>query len=132
MRRQPYICELPRCCRPSRAFCQTFLLVCLFGSIGSDLSSNSFLDLGYGESTSTNPMTVPPYAAALALMLIVSYSSDHFKERGRHTAALMVVAVIASALVTLSGSQLRGKHAHLHRCRPCLRHIPTIARLGCQ
>ncbi|KND91755.1 putative transporter [Tolypocladium ophioglossoides CBS 100239] len=57
-------------------------------------------------------ISIPPYAAAFALMFIVSYSSDHFKERGRHIAALIVVFAIAYALLaTLPEPQLRGKYA---------------------
>lgn len=50
--------------------------------------------LGYESSTSANLMTVPPYACALVLMLIVAYSSDHFKERGIHITCVATVSAI--------------------------------------
>jgi sugar phosphate permease len=69
-------------------------------------------DLGYHEPTTANLMTVPPYATAFVVMLVASYSSDHFKERGNHIAGLMTVAAIAYALLaTLPEECLGGKYA---------------------
>jgi MFS family permease len=57
-------------------------------------------------------MTVPPYATAFVVMLVASYSSDHFKERGYHIVSLMAVAAIAYALLaTLPEESLGGKYA---------------------
>lgn len=57
-------------------------------------------------------MTVPPYACAFALMFAASWSSDHFRDRGRHITVLMTVATIAYALLaTLPESKLGGKYA---------------------
>ena len=59
-----------------------------------------------------NLMTVPPYACAFVLMFVTSWSSDHFRDRGRHIAVLMCVATIAYALLaTLPESKLGGKYA---------------------
>ncbi|KAF5855678.1 hypothetical protein ETB97_008613 [Aspergillus alliaceus] len=71
-----------------------------------------FPDLGYSKPATANLMTVPPYAAAFILMLVTSYSSDHFRERGTHITGLMIVATIAYALLaTLPEHQLKGKYA---------------------
>ncbi|KAB8237556.1 major facilitator superfamily domain-containing protein [Aspergillus alliaceus] len=69
-------------------------------------------NLGYSKPATANLMTVPPYAAAFILMLVTSYSSDHFRERGTHITGLMIVATIAYALLaTLPEHQLKGKYA---------------------
>ncbi|KAF2807539.1 MFS general substrate transporter [Mytilinidion resinicola] len=69
-------------------------------------------DLGYHEPTKANLMTVPPYACAFVLMYIFAWSSDHYRERGFHCAALATVTAIAYALLAfLPESQLHGKYA---------------------
>lgn len=50
--------------------------------------------LGYKSSTSGNLMTVPPYACVLVLMFIVSYSSNHFEERGIHITVVASISAI--------------------------------------
>ncbi|KAJ5815487.1 hypothetical protein N7474_007264 [Penicillium riverlandense] len=69
-------------------------------------------NLGYEEATTANLMTVPPYACAFVLMFVASWSSDRFRDRGRHIAVLMCIATIAYALLaTLPESKLGGKYA---------------------
>lgn len=76
------------------------------------LISIEIIDLGYHEPTTANLMTVPPYAAAFVIMLVASYSSDHFKERGYHIAGLMTISTIAYALLaTLPEDSLGAKYA---------------------
>ena len=67
--------------------------------------------MGYNKPTTANLMTVPPYATAFVLMLLVSYSSDRFKERGIHIAVTMTIGTIAYALLaTLPEENLNGKY----------------------
>ncbi|KAE8393075.1 major facilitator superfamily domain-containing protein [Aspergillus alliaceus] len=76
-------------------------------------------NLGYSKPATANLMTVPPYAAAFVLMLVTSYSSDHFRERGTHITGLMIVATIAYALLaTLPEHQLKGKYACVYATYP--------------
>lgn len=56
-------------------------------------------ELGYKSSESANLMTVPPYACAFVLMYIIAKSSDYFKERGFHIAALSIVSAISYLVV---------------------------------
>lgn len=57
-------------------------------------------------------MTVPPYAVAFVVMMLASYSSDHFKDRGIHIVVIMSVGTIAYALLaTLPEDNLKGKYA---------------------
>lgn len=110
MLRQPFISRQPRCSLPYPGF---YLPLSAVRSTLLDQGlTNSIQGLGYDEPTTANLMTVPPYAAAFALMMIASYSSDHFKERGMHIVALMTVGMIAYCLLaTLPEDQLRGKYA---------------------
>ncbi|KAF4834365.1 MFS transporter prlL [Colletotrichum tropicale] len=39
-------------------------------------------------------MTVPPYAAAYVVQILVAYSADHFNARGVHSAALALIGAI--------------------------------------
>jgi hypothetical protein len=57
--------------------------------------------LGY-KSLRANLMTVPPYAAAYVVTLLVSWSADHFNARGVHSAAFSLIGAagfLASALL---------------------------------
>lgn len=66
-------------------------------------------ELGYTEAAEANLMTVPAYACAFVLMFISSYSSDYFRDRGRHTTTLMSISAVAYALLaTLPESNLQG------------------------
>ncbi|KAI1821581.1 putative MFS transporter [Xylaria intraflava] len=49
--------------------------------------------LGYGDLRA-QLMTVPPYAVAYVVQLFVSWSADHFNERGLHSAALATVGAV--------------------------------------
>lgn len=76
-----------------------------------------FVNLGYTSAASANLMTVPPYACAFPLMFIMSYSSDHFRERGLHITGLVIVVAIACVmLATLPEDKLHGKYA----CMVCI------------
>ncbi|QKX53142.1 uncharacterized protein TRUGW13939_00218 [Talaromyces rugulosus] len=69
-------------------------------------------NLGYHSSSSANLMTVPPYACAFGLMLLTSYSSDRFRDRGLHMVALSTLAGVAYiCLATLGEDQLHAKYA---------------------
>jgi hypothetical protein len=44
-------------------------------------------------------MTVPIYIVALVMLLLASFSSDHFKERSIHIMAMSLFAVVSLAIV---------------------------------
>jgi len=71
-------------------------------------------ELGYKSSTSANLMTVPPYACAFVAMYIISYSSDHFRERGLHIAVPSLISAVSYLTVAnLPADALHAKYGLL-------------------
>ncbi|RMJ22804.1 transporter [Aspergillus sp. HF37] len=97
--------------------------VCLFGL--AYFSPSIVQALGY-SSTTTQLMTVPPYACGFVLTMITAYVADRYQQRGLCALATSAVALVGAALI-LVGRGLGMRYAALvvlvtgvYSCAPCL------------
>lgn len=97
--------------------------VCLFGL--AYFSPSIVEALGY-SSTTTQLMTVPPYACGLVVTMIVAFIADRYQQRGLCALATSVIALIGAALL-LVGRSMGMRYAALvifvtgiYSCSPCL------------
>jgi MFS family permease len=98
--------------------------VCLFGL--AYFSPSIVQALGYGSTTRTQLMTVPPYACGFVVTMLVAYLADRYQQRGVCALATSAIALIGAALI-LVGRSLGLRYAALvilvtgvYACAPCL------------
>lgn len=97
--------------------------VCLFGL--AYFSPSIVQALGY-DNTTTQLMTVPPYACGLVVTMIVAFIADHYRQRGLCALATCAVALVGAVLL-LVGRSLGMRYAALvvfvtgiYSSSPCL------------
>lgn len=72
--------------------------------------------MGY-EGTQASLMSVPPFVVGVAGLLIVVYSSDHFRERSLHTVGGMALGLVGCLVMAVSGlHQEQLRYGFVHVC----------------
>ncbi|KAL3496574.1 major facilitator superfamily domain-containing protein [Aspergillus germanicus] len=96
---------------------------CLFGL--AYFSPSIVQALGYG-TIKTQLLTVPPYACAFVVTLIVAFAADHYKQRGI-SAILTSLLALTGAAMALKGRSIGLRYTALilivtgiYSCAPCL------------